>query len=134
MKMKILLAVAGLGALALVSGCVDTVSGRKTAGVPFIRDTVIGHYQRPLDQVFDAAKEVVKYNGTLVSESILHSETNQVKTVEGKINQRNVWVRVETVNPQLTAVSVQARTKGGGSDIDLTHEIEKQIAVKLATR
>ena len=77
---------------------------------------------------------MVAYNGTLVNESILHSETNQVKTVQGKVNQCSVWVRVETVSPQLTAVSVQARTKGGGSDIDLTHEIEKEIAVKLATR
>jgi len=27
---------------------------------------------------------------------------------------------------------VQARTMGGGSDIPLTHEIEKQIAIGLA--
>jgi hypothetical protein len=29
---------------------------------------------------------------------------------------------------------VQARTKAGGSDMDLVHEIEKQIAVKLASK
>jgi hypothetical protein len=28
-------------------------------------------------------------------------------------------------------VTVQTRTPGGGSDIDLAHEIEKQIALKL---
>ena len=70
-------------------------------------------------------------NGTLVNESILHSETNTVKTVEGKVNQRSVWVRVEAVAPNITGVAVQTRTKGGGSDLDLAHEIEKQIALKL---
>jgi hypothetical protein len=28
-------------------------------------------------------------------------------------------------------VTVQTRTPGGGSDIDLAHELEKQIALKL---
>jgi hypothetical protein len=38
--------------------------------------------------------DVIKFNGTLVNETTLYSETNLVKTVEGKINQRDVWVRV----------------------------------------
>ena len=58
-------------------------------------------------------------------------ETNTVKTVEGKINQRTVWVRVEAVDPKVTAVTVQTRTSGGVSDLDLAHEVEKQIALKL---
>jgi uncharacterized protein DUF3568 len=113
------------------AGCVPTVTGRATGGVPFIKDTVEGHYERPLDQVFEAAKDVVKFNGTLVNESILHSETNTVKTVEGKVNQRTVFVRVEAMDPKVTGVVVQTRTKGGGTDLDLAHEIEKQIALKL---
>ena len=70
-------------------------------------------------------------NGILSNESILHGETNTVKTAEGKVNQRTVYVRVEGVEPKVTAVSVQTRTSGGGSDIELAHEIEKQIALKL---
>src|SRR5215212_7503812 len=105
MKQKLFLL---LLAAAIVSvGCVGTVTGRRTGGVPFVKDTVEGRYERPLDQVFEAAKEVVKYNGTLVNESILHTETNTVKTVEGKVNQRNVWVRVEAADPKITAVVVQ---------------------------
>jgi hypothetical protein len=123
-----------LGGIVLVAGCVDTVSGRKTAGVPWIKDKVEGHYERPLNQVYEAAKDVVKFNGTLVNESILHTATNEVKTVEGKVNQRTVWVRVEATDPKVTGVSVQTRTKAGGPDIDLAHEIEKQIALKLVTR
>jgi hypothetical protein len=130
MKKMMIFALLSAVVLAVV-GCVDTVSGRKTAGVPFIKDMVEGHYERPLDQVFNAALEVVKFNGTLVNESILHTETNTVKSVEGKINQRKVWVRVESVDPKVTGVVVQTRTAGGGSDLDLAHEIEKQIALKL---
>lgn len=129
MKQKFLLF--ALSGLVVAAGCVGTVTGKKTAGFPFVKDTVEGRYERPLDQVFDAAKEVVKFNGTLVSESILHTETNTVKTVEGKVNQRNVWVRVESVDPKVTGVEVQTRTINGGSDLDLAHEIEKQIALKL---
>src|SRR5439155_3920323 len=129
--MKTKLAVILFGVLALgLTGCVDTVSGRKAAGFP-LKDKVEGRYERSVDQVFEAAKEVVKFNGTLVNESILHSETNTVKTVEGKVNQRSIWIRVEPVDPKVTSVAVQARTAGGGPDVDLAHEIEKQIALKL---
>jgi hypothetical protein len=129
MKTKIFLSL--LGALVLVSGCVGTVSGGKTTGVPFVKDTITGHYERPLDQVYEAAKEVVKFNGTLIRESILHTETNDVKTVEGKVNQRDIWVRIAPIDPKVTEVAVQSRTPGGAADLDLAHEIEKQIALKL---
>lgn len=129
MKTKLFLALLGVAVLAV--GCVETVSGRKTAGVPFIRDSVGGFYDRPLSQVYDAAVQVVKFNGILVNETVLHTETNQVRAVEGRINQRAVWVRVEAKDPRITYVEVQARTKGGGSDMNLAHELEKQIALKL---
>lgn len=129
MKTKIFVSL--LGALIVTAGCVSTVSGGKTGGVPFVKDTVEGRYERPLDEVFKAAKDVVIANGVLNKESILHSETNTVKTVEGKVNQRTVWVRVEDVDPKVTAVVVQTRTQGGAADVDLAHDIEKQIALKL---
>jgi hypothetical protein len=132
MKTKFCAAV--VGALILVIGCVKTVNERHTAGVPWVKDTVTGHYERSLDQVFDAAKEVVKANGRLLNESVIHAETNVVKTAEGKINDRTVWVRVEAAEPNVTGVSVQTRTPGGGSDINLAHEVEKQIALRLANK
>jgi hypothetical protein len=131
MKKTTILTLLSAAVLLGVLGCVDTVSGRKTPGVPFIKDMVEGHYERPLEQVFSAALEVIKYNGTLVNESTLHTETNLVKSIEGKVNQRSVWVRVESVDPKVTGVVVQTRTRAGGSDLDLAHEIEKQIAIKL---
>jgi hypothetical protein len=120
-----------LGVLLTSAGCVSTVNERKTAGVPFIKDRVEGRYERTVDQVAQAAKQVVSSNGVLVNESIIYSQTNSVKTIEGKVNQRTVWVRVEGIDPKVTAVTVQTRTSGGGSDLDLAHEIEKQIALKL---
>jgi hypothetical protein len=131
---------AALLALALVgTACVSTVSGRKTAGVPFLKDTIQARYEKPLDQVYGAALEVIRSNGTLVSEGILHElpgETNTtsvaVKTLEGRVNERTIYVRVRQTEPPITDVSVQARTQGGGSDIDLASQISTQIALKLA--
>lgn len=127
---------AGLLAIGLVTGgCVETVTGRKTAAVPFVKDRIASRYERPSEQVFQAAKEVIAYNGTLINEGIVYGQTNaignMIKTVEGKVNQRTVWVRIEQVEPRVTAVAVQTRTSGGGSDIELAAEIDKQIALRL---
>lgn len=99
--------------------------------MPFVKDKIQGRYERSVDQIFEASKEVIKENGVLVREGVLYNQTNEVKTVEGKVNQRNVWVRVEAVDPKVTEVTVQTRTSGGGSDIDLAAELQKQIALKL---
>jgi hypothetical protein len=123
-----------IGVLLTGSGCVDTVSGRKTAAVPFVKDTAEAKYPRPMNEVFEAAKDVVAHLGVLDNESTLYNQSNQVKTVEGRINQRNVWVRIEALEPNITALSVQARTKGGGSDLELAHQLDKEIALKLVVR
>jgi hypothetical protein len=133
MNKKIFAALSCLSVLAV--GCVGTVGGTKTAGIPLIKDKIESRYERPMDQVFQAAKEVVQFNGTLLRENIVYGRTNSInnvaKVVEGKVNQRTVWVSVEQVEPRITAVAVQTRTPGGGSDIDLAAEIDKQIALKL---
>ena len=48
------------------------------------------------------------------------------------MSDRAVWVRVEAVDPKTTQVDVQARTKWGTRDLDLVHELEKEIALQLA--
>lgn len=131
--MKTKLIFAGLlGALLLaVAGCVSTVNERTAPGVPFVKDRVEGRYERPVEQVFQASKDVVVQNGTLSTESTIHDQTNAARIVVGKVNQRNIWIRVQAIDPKVTAVIVQARTKGGAADLDLAHEVEKQIALKL---
>ena len=122
MKTKMLVAL--FGALVLVAGCVGTVNDRSTAAVPFIKDQFEGRYKRPVDQVYAAAVEVLKLNGTLARESVINPGANQVKTIEAKVNGRNVWVRVQAVDATVTSVTVQVRTKGGGSDLELTQELQ----------
>ena len=130
MNAKFLAALLG-GLVAVIVGCTSTVDGGNTFGVPGFKDKVSGKYERPIDQVFEASKEVIKFNGTLSKEATLHSQTNIVKTVEGRVNQRNIWIRLQGDTPNTTEVTVQARTNGGATDVDLAHEIEKQIALKL---
>ena len=128
MNTKFLAVVAGFAVVA--AGCVGTVSGHKTAAVPFVTDRIEGRYERSPAQVYEAAKAVLTFNGTMLSESTIHG-TNSVLALEGKVNQRSVWISVQPVDPKITSVIVQARTKGGGTDMMLCHELEKQIALKL---
>ena len=130
MKTKFFLGVIGLSVAAV--GCVGTVSGKKVAAVPFMKDRIVGRYERPASQVYDTAKEVLKFNGALLNETTLHGGTNIVLALEGRVNQRKVWISVEQIDPKVTSVIVQSRTRAGGRDLDLVHELEKQIALKLA--
>jgi hypothetical protein len=130
MKTKIFAALIGI--TIVTAGCIGTVSGTKTAAIPFTKDTVQGRYQRSVDQVYQASVQVIQNNGVLITEFIPHDTTNTVRALQAKVNQRNVWISVQAVDPQVTAVSVEARTKMGASDIDLAHQLEKEIALQLA--
>jgi len=131
MKTKIFLAF--LGVAIMTTGCIKTVSGTRTAAVPFQKDRVEGRYQRSVDQVYQASVQDIQNNGVLVTEFIPHETTNTVRALQGRVNQRDVWISVTAVDPQITQVTVQARTKWGDSDVDLAHELEKEIALKLTT-
>ncbi|MGD0744422.1 MAG: DUF3568 family protein [Verrucomicrobiota bacterium] len=132
MKTKIFLAF--LGVAIITTGCIKTVGGTRVAAAPFQKDRVEGRYQRSVDQVYQAAVQVVQSDGVLLTEFIPHDTTNSVRALQGKVNQRNVWMRVAAVDPQITEVTVQARTTWGDRDIDLAHQLEKEIALKLATQ
>ena len=132
--MKTMMLVVLLGGLVLVSGCVSTVNERHSFALSPGTDQFEGRYERPLDEVYECAVEVMKANGTIVRESVLNPGPNQAKTIEAKVNTRNVWVRAQAVDAKVTSVKVQVRTKGGGRDLVLTQELQKQIAIKLATR
>ena len=121
-----------LGTLIVAVGCVSTVNDRSTVGDPFVNDKLENRYERTVDQAYGASVDVVKVLGVVERESILTPGTNQVRTLEGRVNQRKVWVRVQSVDPKVTAVTVQVRTSAGASDKPLTHEIATQIAVMLA--
>jgi len=136
LKFKIFAGVSALMVAALVAGCVNTVTGQKTAGVPFIKDTIEARYDKPVEPVFQAARAVIAENGTMMNEGTLYGQTNSLgnvaRTIKGKVNERMVYVRVEALDPKITATAVQTRTSAGASDIDLAAQIDKQIALKLA--
>ncbi len=125
MKKQLLIVFIAGALLALAAGCVSTVDGRVKPGMPFVKDKFESRYERPLDKVMEAARETIKFNGTLYSEDII------TKTLEGKVDTRTVWVKLDEVEPKITRVIVQVRTKGGGTDLDLAREIDKQIALHL---
>ena len=116
----------------MVAGCVSTVNDRHTFALSPKTDKYEGRYERSVDQVYAAAVEVIKINGTISRESVINTGATPVKTIEAKVNTRDVWVRVEPVDPKVTAVTVQVRNKAG-TDQQLTQELQKQIAIKLAT-
>lgn len=132
MKMKFLAAMLSLTIIA--TGCISTVSDTRTAGVPLMPDSVQGHYPRSLDEVYRAAVTVVNNNGVVTTEFIPHDSTNAVRSLTGKLNQGQVWVRVEAVDPQapVTAVTVQVRGRYGAGDKDTAAELDKEIALQLA--
>ena len=130
MKARIFAALAGV--VLAATGCISTVSDTHTAAVPLEQDRVEGRYPRTLDRVYQASVQVIQNNGVVITEYIPHDTTNTVRSLKGKVNECSVWLRVEAEDPKITSVTVQARTKWGGSDINLAHELEKEIALQLA--
>jgi hypothetical protein len=55
-----------------------------------------------------------------------------VRSLQGKVNEKNVWIRVELVDPKTTEVTVQVRSKWGVSDVSLASELLTQVALQLA--
>jgi hypothetical protein len=113
------------------TGCVSTVNDQKTAGLHLSTDKIENSYDRPLSYVYPAAVRAFKELGQVDRESTLLGTTNQVKTIEGKVSGADVWVRVEAVNPQVTAVTVQARTTWGGSQVAIASQLSTRIALAL---
>jgi len=124
-KAFFLLAVSTLAVL--ISGCVSTVDGRREAGNPLVKDKLVRVYERPVLQCWAAAKDVLNANGTIFSEDVMQS------TVSARVDTRTVRVKVESIDPKMTRMTFQVRTKLGNSDLDLAGELDKQIALRLAT-
>jgi hypothetical protein len=125
---KIFLSVVVLGVLGLFgAGCVGTLDGRYKAGMPFLKDKLVRIYERPKLQVWSAARDVLAANGTVVHED--HAQS----TVTAKVDTRTILVKVEAIDQRTTQMTVQSRTRAGGRDLDLAGEMDKQIALRLAT-
>jgi hypothetical protein len=127
MKMKFLMALAILSFSVFLTGCVSTVDGHSKMGMPFTKDSVDSRYERPMNTLIAAAKAVLGTIGTVVSHDVISN------VVTAKVGNSTVWVKVMEVEPRLSAITVQARVKGGAADVDLASEVDKQIALHLAS-
>jgi hypothetical protein len=127
MKLFILFTLTGLAAL--FTGCVQTVDGRSEAAVPFVKDKLESRYERSVPQIIEAAKYVLNLNGKLVAENSVNN------SLEGRINQTSVWIKVDQIDASkpVSQITVQTRTQGRVADLDLAHEIDKQVALYLAS-
>jgi hypothetical protein len=117
---------AALSALALfVSGCVSTPDGHSKAGIPFFyKDTLTRQYPRSVEQLVAATRAVFTRNGKL---SVDNSVDN---TFKAKINEHDVWVKITKVDDKTTQLVIMVRGNFIG-DIDLAHDLDKQIALQL---
>jgi hypothetical protein len=109
----------------ILAGCVRTPDNRRRPAVPFVKDRIESRYERPMQQVFDAARDTLTFNGTLTSEDVVNH------VLVARIDTRTVWVKVDEVEPKVTRVITVVRTKGGGGDVALAAELDKQIALRL---
>ena len=111
----------------VTAGCVSTVDNRKIGGDPFAKDKLIRVYERPVLQCWAAAKDVLAANGTIIHEDVMQS------TLTARVDTRTVLVKTESIDPRMTRVTLQVRTKMRNADLDLAGELDKQIALRLTT-
>ncbi|HTR43062.1 MAG TPA: DUF3568 family protein [Pseudomonadales bacterium] len=131
MKMKIFAVFfTALGIVLFTVGCVSTVTDTRTSGF-HLPDKVVSRYERPVDVVYAAAIAVINNNGVVVTEYIPHDTTNEIRSVQAKIDKDNVYIRVESVDPQITQITIQARTTMGG-DQEKARELDKLILLQLS--
>ena len=127
MKIRFLMSLAVLAVSIVLTGCVSTVDGHVRMGMPLTKDKIESRYHRSIPQLIAASKVVLARNGSLVSDDTINN------TVTARVDTRTVWVKATEVDANVTGVIVQARAKSGAADVDLASEIDKQIALHLAT-
>ena len=131
MKKTIFAVVAG-AAVMVATGCVSTVSDTHTFATSWNTDSVSGRYNRSPDQVYDGFQAGHSAQRCVADRIYSARHHEHVRSLEGRVNNSKVWVRVEAIDQKTTQVDVQARSSWGTTDVDLVHELEKEIALQLA--
>ena len=128
MKLKWIFSLSLAVAALALSGCVETPGGgRAPTWTPLAKSRVEGRYDRPPAEIWAATKDVIKHQGTLVSEDVLKN------VLEASVDERTVWIKIDEFDTKTTRVIVQAQTKGGVADLEMAGYIKEQIAIRLAT-
>ncbi len=124
---KFFSALALLSTVFIFSACVSGVNGRIYPGNPFTHDKLISQYQCSVEQALNASREVIKHNGEVISED------PKTGILQGKVDQRKVNVKVSAVDEKISQITLQVLSSLNNGDIQLASELNKQIAVRLAT-
>ncbi len=74
---------------------------------------------------------VINATESSFSEYIPHDTTNAVRALEAKVDKEQVFIRVEAIDPQITQITIQARTSVAG-DEDKARELDKEILLQLS--
>jgi hypothetical protein len=125
MRKNVALLLSVMAFAGILLGCHSTPTGHMRMGPPLMKDTIESRYQRPVPQIFAAARQVLEHNGTLTSENTIdHS-------LEAKVDNRTVIIIVDEVEPGVSRIRTEVRKKIGTPDVDLAAELDKQIALRL---
>jgi hypothetical protein len=128
MKKQIALC-AALGCLAVAfTGCYTSQEGKLKVGTPFVKDELVSRYEQPYARVHAAARDVLKQMGTLTNDDV------EQKLLKGKVDTSTVWITLDDTETKIIKITIQARTSGGGANVDLASEVDKRIYGLLITR
>lgn len=116
-----------VGLVMVLAACHTTLEGRLKPGFPG-KDTIVSRYEAKFDDVYEAAKLVLKDSGTLISDDRVSN------TLRARVDNNTVWVKLDANEPGIITVSVEARTSGGAAHVDLASEIDKRIYGRLITQ
>jgi len=121
------------GVVLAATGCVRTLDDSHTGAIWFGRDKFDEHFPRSVEQVYAAAVAVVSRDGALISEFIPHDTTNEIRCLQGRVSNCDVWVQAKSVAsaPEVTALIVQARTQHDTGNEVLANQLDTEIAIEL---
>ena len=126
MKMKFFSLLALAGAL-LAGGCVGTLDGHSKAGLPGSNHQFASRYERSIAQVSAATETVLARDGKVLGHDVINN------VFHAKVNERDVFVKIQDVDGKVTQVTVQVRNSMVG-DVDLASDIKTKIALQLAAQ
>ena len=119
------LAVALLAAVLLGVGCVRTANDSSAMAVPFVKDQFASRYNVALPRLIMATRVVLARNGTAVVDNAVNN------SFEYRVNERRVFVKCREIEPGVSEIVIQARTKFGGADLETARDLDKQIALQI---
>ena len=125
----IILAAVALG----VAGCVSKVTQDNPGKPPAYRDRIEVQYKQPAEKVFEAAKRAFNSFGNITRESSPASGA-QLWFIEGLINGNRVYIRIEGAASTSTKMIIQIRAPGGGTNLQMANELNRQTEIELGRR